>query len=172
MGGVIDVSRPPGSLTFHTNAEFATVILAPSPNMEAAFANDRLQTFDAAVGMLVVNPSNVDRTLKWSTTKRNAAIAFGATAYSDLASSELEGASWELRPPKFGHIDLRALRLAKAMASEVSASTSNPLYLDALLTVFGIPSSETLFERQTALEGYRVPTAVGTNVEADSGVYE
>lgn len=138
MGGVVDVSRPPGSLTFRTNAEFATVILAPSPNMEAAFASDRLQTFDAAVGMLVVNPSNVDRTLKWSTTKRNAAIAFGVSAYSDLASSELEGANWELRPPKFGHIDLRALRLAKAMASEVSASSSNPLYLDALLTVFGI----------------------------------
>ena len=138
IGGIIDVSRLPGCMTFRTNAEFATVLLAPSPNMESAFASDRLQMFDAAVGTLIINPSNVGRTLRWSTMKRNAAIAFGAGAYSSLALTELDGADWELRPPKFGHVDLRALRLAKAMASEVSSSSSNPLYLDSLLIVFGV----------------------------------
>lgn len=138
LGGVLNSSRPPGSMSFRSNAEFAAVTFAPSPNMEAAFASDRLQRFDAPVGMLVVNPSNVDRTFRWSTPKKNAAIIFGRTAYADLALTELDGADWELQPPKFGHVDLGALRLAKAMALEVSEASTNQLYLDSLLTVFGV----------------------------------
>ena len=138
VGGVANVARPPGSMTFRSNAQFATVLLAPSPNMEAAFASDRLQRFDAPVGMLVVNPANVERTLRWSAPKKNVAIAFGALAYTNLAATELDGADWQLQPPKFGHVDLRALRLARAMALEVSQGRTNQLYLDSLLTVFGV----------------------------------
>lgn len=138
VGGVVDVARPPGSLTFRSNAEFAAVLLAPSPKMEAAFASDRLRQFDAPVGTLVVNPAGVDRMLRWSTPKKNVAIAFGAVAYTNLAAIELSGADWELHPPKFGHVDLRALRLARAMALEVSGMSTNLLYLDSLLTVFGV----------------------------------
>lgn len=138
LGGVVNISRPPGSMAFRSNAEFATVLLSPSPNMEAAFASDRLQTFHAPVGMLVVNPSNVDRLLRWTSTKQNAAIAFSAAAYAELAACELEGGEWELQPPKFGHVDLPALRLAKVMAEETSRPSANLLYLDSLLTIFGI----------------------------------
>jgi AraC family transcriptional regulator len=138
VGAVANVSRPPGSMTFRSNAEFASVVFAPSPNMEAAFASDRLQRFDAPVGMLVINPSNVDRTLRWATQKKNAAIAFGPAAYSNLAMTELDGAEWELQPPRFGRVDLRALRLARAMVSEVSEESTNELYLDSLITVFGV----------------------------------
>ena len=129
---------PPGSMAFRSNAQFAAVLLAPSPDMEAAFASDRPQRFDAPVGMLVVNPANVDRTLRWSVPKKNVAIAFGPLAYANLAATELDGADWQLQPPKFGHVDLRALRLARAMAQEVSEGRTNQLYLDSLLTVFGV----------------------------------
>ncbi|MBA8881004.1 hypothetical protein [Phyllobacterium myrsinacearum] len=44
MGGVVNVCRPPGSMTFRTNAEFATVMLAPVPSMQAAFASDDMET--------------------------------------------------------------------------------------------------------------------------------
>ncbi|UXN58387.1 helix-turn-helix domain-containing protein [Phyllobacterium zundukense] len=93
---------------------------------------------DAPIGMLVINPSNIDRTLRWSTSKKNAAIAFGSLAYSNLAAAELDGADWELQPPKFGHVDLRALQLARTMALEVSEGSASELYLDSLMTVFGV----------------------------------
>ena len=138
LGGVVKAARPAGSMVFRSNAEFASVALAPSPNMEAAFASDRLQGFDAPVGMLMVNPSHVDRIIRWSAPKKNAAIAFSRAAYANLAATELDGADWEMQPPKFGHVDLRALRLARAMALEISEASTNELYLDSLLTVFGV----------------------------------
>ncbi len=137
VGAVMNASRPAGSMTFRTNAEFATVILSPVA-MEAAFSGDRLQSFEAPIGTLVVNPSNVERTLRWTGLKQNAAIAFQPAAYSDLAAAELEGGHWELHPPKFGHVDLWALRLAQGMAVELSRRSRSPLYLDSLLTVFGV----------------------------------
>lgn len=137
-GGIVNASRPKGSMIFRTNAQFASVALSPSPGMEAAFDSDRLQTFDASVGMLVINPPKSERTLRWSAAKKNAAIAFSATAYSNLAATELDGAEWELQPPKFGYVDARALRLAKALVSEVSDGVTNELYLDSLLAVFGV----------------------------------
>jgi AraC family transcriptional regulator len=138
VGGVASVTRSPGSMMFRTNAEFASVLLAPVPNMESAFASDRVQVFDAPVGTLIVNPSNVDRVIRWSVTKQNAAIAFSKKAYTDLATAELDGGNWELQPPRFGHVDPTALRIAAAMAAEISDRAMNTLYLDSLFTIFGI----------------------------------
>lgn len=137
IGAVINASRVAGSMTFRSNAEFASVVLSPV-GMEAAFSSDRLQKFEAPIGMLVVNPSNIERTLRWSGLKQNAAIAFRPAAFPDLAAAELEGGNWELQPPKFGHVDLWALRLAQTIVTEITGSSQNSLYLDSLLTVFGV----------------------------------
>lgn len=137
-GGVLSAIRPPGSMNFRSNAEFASVLLAPIPDMESAFASDRVQRFDAPVGTLVINPSNVDRSLRWPSSKRNVAIAIGQATYADLAEAELDGKKWELRPPKFGHVDLKALRIATAMAEEIVSHAINTLYHDSLITVFGV----------------------------------
>lgn len=137
-GGVLSVTRAPGSMSFRSNGVFASVLLAPIPDMESAFASDRVQRFSAPVGTLVINPSNVDRMLRWSVPKENAAISIGRATYAELAEAELDGKDWELRPPRFGHVDLKALRLATAMAEEVSSPAINTLYFDSLVTVFGV----------------------------------
>ncbi|QND46740.1 helix-turn-helix transcriptional regulator (plasmid) [Rhizobium lusitanum] len=132
------VSRPAGSMNFKTNAEFASIALAPMPEMEAAFASDKLRKFQVPVGMLVINPAGVDRTLKWPSLKRNAAIAFSPVAYTNLANAELEGGNWELHPPRFGHVDLYTLRMARTMIMEISSASINELYIDAFLTILGV----------------------------------
>ncbi|ACM29729.1 transcriptional regulator protein [Rhizobium rhizogenes K84] len=132
------VARPAGSMSFKANVEFASVALAPMPDMEAAFSSDKLQKFEVPVGMLVINPAGVDRTLKWPSLKRNAAIAFSPVAYTNLANAELEGGSWELRPPRFGHVDLYTLRMARTMIMEISSASINELYIDAFLTILGV----------------------------------
>lgn len=138
IGGVIKATRSAGSMSFHTSVDFASIMLSPSPGMEAAFASDRTHQFNAPAGAVVINPADIDRTLRWSGMKKNVAVAFGRDAYAALAATELDGNSWDLRPPKFGHVDLRALRIGTAMAKELSAIAVNPVYLDALMTVLAV----------------------------------
>lgn len=151
LGGVASITRPPGSMLFRTNAEFASVLLAPVPNMQSAFSSDKIQVFDAPVGTLIINPSNVDRILRWPVIKQNAAIAFSKRAYLDLVETELDGGKWELQPPRFGHVDLKALQIAKAMEAEISGRATNALYLDSLFTIFGVHLIRT----------YSLPSATG-----------
>lgn len=138
IGGIIKAERAAGSMTFRTNTEFASIMLAPSPRMEAAFASDKTRQFNAPVGALIINPANTDRTLRWSGMKKNAAFAFGQNVYAELASAELDGNQLELRPPQFGHVDLKALGIATAIADELTNNAVNPIYLDALMTVLGV----------------------------------
>lgn len=138
LGGVIDASRAPGSLDFRANVEFTSILLAPSPNMQAAFASDHVERFNASVGTIVVNPQNVHRFLRWESCKRNVAVAFSPQAYAELATADLEGADWELRPPRFDHVDLDALRIARAMSTELARSPVNALYLESLITLMGV----------------------------------
>lgn len=138
VGGVIKASRSAGSMSFHTSVDFASIMLSPSPGMEAAFASDRTHQFNAPAGAVVINPADIDRTLRWLGMKKNVAVAFGRNAYAALAATELDGNKWDLRPPQFGHVDLRALRIGTAMARELSSAVINPVYLDALMTVLAV----------------------------------
>ena len=135
---MVDSLRPSGSMTFRSNAQFAGITMTSSPDTQAALASDRLQRFDATVGTLAITPPNVDKTILSSSPKHDLGIAFCNEAYTTLSASELDGAVWELQPPTFGHVDLRALRLARAMRAEISQASVNMLYLDALITIFGV----------------------------------
>ena len=101
-----------------------------------------------------------------------AVVAFGTAAYADLASTELEGADWELRPPRFGHVDLQAMRIAKFMANEVSSSSSNPLYLDALLTVFGVYLLRNYSNAKVISSTATHRRLSGANVDEGGGIYK
>ncbi|MCO6180910.1 helix-turn-helix domain-containing protein [Ciceribacter sp. RN22] len=137
-GAIIDASRPAGSMSFRSNAEFATVMLAPSIGMQSAFASDRVETFDARIGTLIINPAGIDRFLRWDSEKKNVSIAFAQRAYAELAAAELDGATWELRPPAFGHVDVNALRLARVLSGELAGTSINALHIESLLIVLGV----------------------------------
>lgn len=138
-GGAVYSIRPPGTHDFHSMGHFAAVMLAPSPRISAAFASDKLQTFDAPKGMLVINPANVESRVSWSFPRENIAIAICPHSLLELAEQEFVTGSTDLRPVSFGKLDFTALSLARMLRTELmSGDDANELYVDSVITLFSI----------------------------------
>jgi AraC family transcriptional regulator len=118
--------------------------------LRASLGSDRIIEYDAPVGCLVINPAGVDSTLAWSATRQNAVVSIPPEALSELAVHEFDLADVELQPPAFGTIDLWALNIAQRITAELTGKAPpNELYLDSLLTVFGVHLLRTYTGRKT-----------------------
>ncbi|KFC69497.1 Transcriptional regulator, AraC family [Devosia sp. LC5] len=138
-GGAVHSIRPPGSEAFTADAHFIEVMLAPSPNMAAAFGGDQLRHFDAPAGMIVISPANVDSRSSWASIRENAIIAIKPESLLELAAHEADLGKVELRTLPFGTVDQEALRMARLLRAELTERVSaNELYVDSLVTLFGI----------------------------------
>lgn len=139
-GSVIySVRGGPGSQRFLAKEHSVGIVLAPTRKLRASLGSDRITEYDAPVGCLVLNPAGVDSTLAWSQTRENAVISIAPDALSDLAAHEFDLGHVELDPPAFGTVDLWAHSIAQRIAAELTAErTPNELYLDSLVTVFGV----------------------------------
>ncbi len=68
---------------------------------------------------------------------------------SELAAHEFDNADIELEPPAFGTVDLLALDMAQRMSAELTEKAApNDLYLDSLVTLFGIHLLRTYTSRR------------------------
>jgi len=138
-GGAVHSVRPVGSQTFVAESHCAAVMLAPLANVTSAFGSDRLVTFDAPVGMIVVSPARVDSKSSWTATRENIVVALPPESMEQLAGHEFGGGSWELQPSPFGIVDRKALQLAQMLKAELtSAEPPNELLVDSLVTIFGV----------------------------------
>jgi AraC family transcriptional regulator len=138
-GGAVHSIRPPGQQTFFTQEHYASVMLAPLPGTESAFASDRMHKFDAAAGMLVISPARVESRSIWTARRENVTIGFSHSALPDLAEQEFDQGSIDLHPIPFGTVDQKALYLAQMLKAELSErEAANELYVDSLITLFGI----------------------------------
>jgi AraC family transcriptional regulator len=138
-GGVVYSHRPPGQQRFKSQSDFVAVMLSPSPGIRSAFASDKLQTFDAPTGMLVVSPSEVESATEWTSARENIVVSFEPGQLEQLAAHEFDKGLPELTPLPFRTVDQTALRIAQALQSELSrGERTNTLVVDALLTVFGV----------------------------------
>ncbi|UXN58386.1 helix-turn-helix domain-containing protein [Phyllobacterium zundukense] len=107
--------------------------------MRAALGSDKVHEYDAERGMLVVMPANTKSYCAWSSTKETAIIALTPESLLDLAAHEFDTGCMELHPPPFGTFDPTALRIARSLKAELTQRTApNELYVDSLITVFGI----------------------------------
>lgn len=98
-----------------------------------------MHEFDAQVGMLLVNPANVECRIAWPSTRENAVVALKHEGLLDLAAQEFDAASVELRPPPFGTTDPKALHIAELLKMELTqGETASEIYVDSLVTLFGI----------------------------------
>jgi len=114
-------------------------MLAPARKLRASLGSDRVREYDAPAGCVAVNPAGVDSTFTWSVTRENAVISISTEALSELAAHEFDLANVELEPPAFGTVDLWALSIAQRITAELTgAAPANELYLDSLITVFGV----------------------------------
>jgi AraC family transcriptional regulator len=138
-GGAALSIRPPSEQTFTAQDHYAAVILTPSPGMESGYASDRMHKFDAPVGMLVICPAQVESRAIWTAPRENVTVALPPDALTALAQQELDVGRVDLRPIPFGTVDPKALALARMLKAELSErATPNELYVDSLITVFGI----------------------------------
>lgn len=138
-GSVIHSVRGPGSQKFLAREHSAGIVLRPGRRFRASLGSDRITEYDAPVGCLVINPAGVDSTFAWSETRENAVVSISPEALLELAAYEFDVADVELEPPAFGTVDLRALTIAQMITAELTAKVPpNELYLDSLLTVFGV----------------------------------
>lgn len=138
-GGAIYSLRGPGAQTFVSPAHFVAVMLAPSPNIAATFGSDRTHRYDAPLGMIVVSPANTDSRMSWAADRENIVVAIRPESLLELAAHEGDVGRVELRAVPFGTVDMEALQLARLLKAELSQRPApNELYVDSLVTLFGI----------------------------------
>ncbi|NGO52742.1 helix-turn-helix transcriptional regulator [Mesorhizobium camelthorni] len=138
-GGAIHCVRGPGSQAVLAESHFAAVMLAPAPGNRAALGSDRMLEYDAPVGALVIHPANVEGRAVWSSTRESVIIAIRPESMAELAASELDAGHVAIQPPAFGTVDPQALYLAQLLKAELTQrETPNELYVDSLVTMFGV----------------------------------
>jgi AraC family transcriptional regulator len=138
-GGAVHTIRPPGSHTFRFKDHFMSVALTPVPGMRAARESDVVHEFDAPVGMLAIIPANEENYVAWPSSRENVVIALTPESLQELAAQEFDTGRADLQPPPFGTFDARALQIAKLLKAELTQpEPPNELYVDSLITVFGI----------------------------------
>lgn len=148
-GSAIHSIRNPGSQKYLAKEHSAGIVLAPMRKLRASLGSDRIKEYDAPTGCLVINPANVDSSLAWSATRENVVIAISPEALSELAMHEFDLADIELEPPAFGTVDLWALNIAQRISAELTGKAPpNELYLDSLITLFGIHLLRTYTSRK------------------------
>jgi AraC family transcriptional regulator len=107
--------------------------------MEAGYGGGRLQKFDALVGMIEINPANLESTSHSPDAANYVHIALPPQTLLELAEQELDRDRVDLQPIPFGTVDQKALRIAQMLKAELSErEAANELYVDSLITVFGI----------------------------------
>lgn len=162
-GSVIHSVRNPGSQKFLAKEHSVGIVLAPIRKLRASLGSDKVREYDAAVGCVAVNPAGVDSSLAWSATRENAIISISPEALSELAAHELDLGDVELVPPAFGTVDLWALSIAQRITAELNgAGAPNELYLDSLVTLFGVHLLRTYTSRKkqsTSVKGGLSPTS-------------
>ncbi|QND46652.1 helix-turn-helix transcriptional regulator (plasmid) [Rhizobium lusitanum] len=155
-GSVIHSIRSPGSQTFLAREHAVAIVLSPASKLRASLGSDRITEYDAPLGSIIVNPAAVDSSLAWTETRKNLVVAIPPETLSELALQELDLANVELRPPAFGTIDLRALDIAQRISAELTGkATPNELYLDSLVTLFGVHLLRTYASRMRQIPSSR-----------------
>ncbi|NKJ08744.1 AraC family transcriptional regulator [Rhizobium sp. SG741] len=148
-GSVIHSIRSPGSQKFLAKEHSVGIVLAPARKLRASLGSDKITEYDAPVGCIAINPAGVDSSLSWLATRKNLVVAIPPEVLSELALHEFDLADVELEPPAFGTVDLWALNIAQRVSGELTEKARpNELYLDSLVTLFGIHLLRTYTRRK------------------------
>ncbi|WMT92584.1 AraC family transcriptional regulator [Pelagibacterium sp. H642] len=125
-------------MTFKSDGDFFAIVFSPVPQLEARLGSDKMYVFDAPVGTLIVNPANVESGNRWNTVRENLTVGYEPGQLAMLAEQEFGQQNLKLEPPAFGHVDRRALAISHLLKDELASRTPSELYIDSLITVFGI----------------------------------
>jgi AraC family transcriptional regulator len=138
-GGAVHCIRPPDTESFVSGSHFVAVGLALCPGVSAGYSGDKPTTFDVKVGGIDISPAHVESQWSWSSPLEYMHIGFEPDKLLELAEQDLDRGSIDLQPIPLGTVDPKALSIAQMLKAELSGrAAANELYIDSLITVFGI----------------------------------
>ncbi|WP_244564580.1 helix-turn-helix domain-containing protein [Rhizobium sullae] len=138
QGAAAHVVRLPGSHALKAREHLATVMLAPSPGIRVSFNDHLVHEYDGDAGMISVTPANTERNVTWSSTCEKVIVTVPPQRFLELAAHEFGAGHTILQPPPLGAIDLRALYLAEMLKAELARKVPNKIYIESLITIFGV----------------------------------
>ncbi|MGO4832499.1 helix-turn-helix domain-containing protein [Rhizobiaceae sp. 2RAB30] len=138
-GGATHAVRPAGELSLVAESHYATVFLTAVPKIQASLNGSRMQEFDVPAGAIGVVPAGNEGVTIWRTMRETVSVAIPPATLSELAAAERDGGSFELRPAMATKVDPWALNLANLLRAELAGGpAANELYVDSLITLFGV----------------------------------
>lgn len=138
-GAVTRTQTGPNEIAFIAPSHMALIMFSTQPGREIALNSDRRAIGTAPVGSVELVPAGAELFARWRVAKENLLVAMDDARLTRLAGLEFETDTFELQPPRLGHVDDRGLMLAHLIRDEVlRGEMANEDCIDSLLTVFGI----------------------------------
>ena len=138
-GAVTHSVRPAGSLSLVADSHYATIFLSAMREVRASLDSSRMKRFNVPEGGVGIVPAGREGATIWPASRETVAIVIPPSSLLDLAEGEFDVGSFELRPQLAMEADPWALRLAGMLKAELaSRQAANELYVDSLITLFGI----------------------------------
>lgn len=136
--GAVTLTRTgPNEIAFEAPAHMALVMFTPQPDRQIALNRDRRTTSLASVGSTEIVPVRSDLFARWAVPKETLLVALDHERLAQLAGAEFQCDAFELRPPGLGHVDHKALALARLVRDELNQGAArSELCLDAIVTLF------------------------------------
>ncbi|NTG30068.1 helix-turn-helix transcriptional regulator [Agrobacterium rhizogenes] len=120
-------------------ANLALVMLTSQPNREIALNSSRNAVGLAPVGSVEIVPEGAELFARWVVDKENLLVAIDEKRLAVIAGMEFQNEDFELRPPRIGSVDRKALLLANLMREEFQRGDAmNELCFDGLITLFAV----------------------------------
>lgn len=136
-GAVTRTLTGPNSISFRAPSHMALVMLSPQPGREVSLNSSTRSQFLAPVGTIELVPCNAELFARWTVPKENLLLALAPEQLARLAGLEFDSENFDFRPPPAGHVDEKALLLARLVREEFQRREPvDHLYMDSLLTVF------------------------------------
>lgn len=136
---VCSTSTGPNAIQYRANAHYLVVLFTAQPNREMALNSDQRICGLAPIGSLEIVPAQSDVFARWTVPKENLLVGMTETRLRQLAGTEHGRDDFELRPPKLGVIDAKALHIAQRIRTELhSGDIASHESIDSWLTLLGV----------------------------------
>lgn len=138
-GGAIHAIRPAGSLSLVAESHYATVFLTAVPGARASLDGGGVREFDVPAGALGIVPAGCAGATTWSLNRESVAVVITPSSLCQLAEREFDCDGFDLRPLMAITADPWASHLAGLLKAELADKPEvNELYVDSLITLFGV----------------------------------
>lgn len=136
QGGVARTRTGPNDINLTPPSHVALVMLSPQPEREVALGGARRTIGFAPAGAVEIIPAGADIFARWRVTKENMLFSLSPSQLTGLAGAEFDKDDFQLRPPRLGLVDDRALLLARLAREEVErGEQACDICVDSLITL-------------------------------------